>query len=93
VASLSACENMYPHRTLRTIYLGIFVELVRSNEVNREDELDIVLLRLFNESMYFFRAGLVEQGVADLVSIQGKCLTGVEMRRRLLMHCSVPWRT
>lgn len=90
MASLSACENMYPDRAPGTIYLGIFVELVCTNEVNRKDELDIVFLRLFNESMYFFRASLVKQGVTDLVSIQGKCLTGVEMWRRLLMHCSVP---
>jgi len=41
-------------------YLGIFVELIGGDIVDRENQLDIVLLCLLHESSDFSRARLVK---------------------------------
>ena len=46
--------------------LGILVELVSNDVVNREDDADVALLGLLNETCDLLRAGLVEEGIADL---------------------------
>lgn len=46
--------------------LGVLVKLVSGDVVDRENELDIVGVCLFDESSNLFRAVLVEKGVSDL---------------------------
>lgn len=46
--------------------LGILVELVCNDIVNREDDLDIILLGFLNECSDFFGSRLIEERVADL---------------------------
>lgn len=46
--------------------LGILVELVGRNEVNGEDDLDVVLLCLLNESVDLLGTSLVVEGVSNL---------------------------
>jgi hypothetical protein len=46
--------------------LGILVELVCDDIVNREDDLDIILLGLLDECSDLLGSRLVEERVADL---------------------------
>jgi len=50
-------------------YLSILVELVGGDVVDGEDELDIVLLCLFNEVLDLLGSLRVEQGGSDLSSV------------------------
>lgn len=45
---------------------GILVELVGGDEVNGEDDLDVVLLCLLNESVDLLGTSLVVEGVSNL---------------------------
>lgn len=61
--------------------LGIFIELVGSDIIDRKHQFDVILLRLFDNSGDLFRARLVKERVANLdtydvikhVSIVIKC--------------------
>ena len=61
-----AVRSRYATEANRPTYLRILVELVSNNVVNREDNADVALLGLFNETCDLLRAGLVEEGIADL---------------------------
>jgi len=50
-------------------YLSILVELVGGDVVDGEDELDVVLLCLFNEILDLLGSLRVEQGGSDLSSV------------------------
>jgi hypothetical protein len=50
----------------RDTYICIFVELVSSDIVDREDQFYIVLLCLFDKNSNLFRTGLIEKGVPNL---------------------------
>lgn len=51
-----------------TAHLGILVELVSSNVIDREDNFDVVLLSLLNQRSDLFSARSIEQRVADLIA-------------------------
>lgn len=46
--------------------LGIFIELVGSDIIDRKHQFDVILLRLFDNSGDLFRARLVKERVANL---------------------------
>lgn len=48
------------------MYLGIFIKLVAGNIIDRENNLDAVLLGFFDEGSNFFCPGRVEKGVSNL---------------------------
>ena len=50
-------------------YLSILVELVGGDVVDGEDELDVVLLCLFNEVLDLLGSLRIEQGGSDLSSV------------------------
>ncbi len=47
--------------------LGILVKLVCGDVVDRKDDLDLVLLCLFDQSCDFLRSRKVEERIADLI--------------------------
>ena len=70
-----AVRTRYATEANRPTYLRILVELVSSNEVYREDDLDVVCLCLLDEGGDLLRASLVEERVADLATEISKRLT------------------
>jgi len=51
---------------IKHTYIGVLRELVSGDIVNREAQLDVLVLGLLNKSVNNLSASLVEQGVADL---------------------------
>jgi hypothetical protein len=47
-------------------YIGILVELISGDKVYREDNLDVPLFSLLDESSDLLGSSLVEKGIANL---------------------------
>lgn len=54
------------HLEIREAYVRIFIEFVRSDVINGEDELDIPLLGFFNQSCHLLGTSCVEQRISNL---------------------------
>ena len=59
---------------IKHTYIGVLRELVSGDIVNREAQLDVLVLGLLNKSVNNLSASLVEQGVADLSIYLSKLL-------------------
>lgn len=82
-----------PDNALALAYLCVLGELVGGHVIDGEHQLDVVLLGFCDELLDFVRAGLVEEGGADLMRMNENVQLSDPVQEAISKLTETSWRT